>query len=179
MEQGIKRKLVGAGVLSAVAIIILPQLSPSADDASYLSQSVPMEENVPSMEMPLPKSLNIATPNMAAQASTPAKKIPMSDMKVDTESLKVESFHKPVLESSGQAVVWHIQVASFAKPKNAIALRDKLRKAGYKAFEQPGADGQYVRVFVGPSTQKQQLESQLRKIEQEFKLKGQIVLFEG
>jgi len=179
MEQGIKRKLVGAGVLSMVAIIVLPQLSPSADDASYLAKSVPLETSVPDMEMPLPKSLNIPTADPKAVAKQVPKTIPMSDMQVDTQTLKVESFDKPVLDKTGQSVVWHIQVGSFSKSENAISLRNKLRKAGYKAFEQLSKDGQYTRVFVGPSTQKQQLQGQLEQIKRDFKLDGQIVVFEG
>ncbi|GAA6133497.1 SPOR domain-containing protein [Oceaniserpentilla sp. 4NH20-0058] len=179
MEQGVKRKLIGAGVLSALAIIVLPQLSPSADDASYLSQSVVVEENIPKMDMPLPKSLNIVTPDPQSVANQVPAKIPMSDMKIDKANIKVDDFNKPILEKTGQAVVWHIQVASFAKPKNALDLRDSLRKAGYKAFELQSKDGLYTRVFVGPSTQKDQLQAQQIKIKQEFKLNGQIVVFEG
>lgn len=179
MEQGVKRKLIGAGVLSALAIIILPQLSPSANDASYLSQSVPIEDNIPTMAMPLPKSLNISSSNPQSVANQAPVKIPMSDMTIDTAGIKVDDFDKPILEKTGQAVVWHIQVGSFAKPKNALDLRDSLRKAGYKAFELQSKDGLYTRVFVGPSTQKDQLQAQQIKIKQEFKLDGQIVVFEG
>lgn len=179
MEQGIKRKLVGAGVLSAVAIIVLPQLSPSAIDASHLSNSVPLEQNIPSMEMPLPKSLNIPQADFQSASQEEPKTIPMTDMEVDGQTLKVDDIQKPVLEKTGQSVVWQIQVGSFSKSANAISLRDKLRKGGYKAFEQLSSDGQYTRVFVGPSTQKEQLKTQMAKINSQFKLKGQIVVFDG
>jgi cell division septation protein DedD len=70
-------------------------------------------------------------------------------------------------------------VASFAKPKNAIALRNNLRKAGYKAFDKPSSDGEYIRVFVGPSTQKDSLEQKLSSIEKSFKIKGELVPYLG
>ena len=177
MDEGVKRKLVGAGVLVSVALIVLPQLSTSAGDASYLAKSVPVEDNVPDMAMPLPKSLSI--PISKALDAPSGETISLDDMKVDTKILKVDDFEKPVLDNTGQAVVWHIQVGSFAKAKNAFELRNKLRKAGYKAFEEVSEDGAYTRVFVGPSTQKKQLEAQMLSIKQTFNVQGQLVVFEG
>ncbi len=179
MDEGIKRKLVGAGVLVSVALIVLPQLSTSAGDASYLAKSVPIEADVPDMAMPLPKSLSIPTSDPTMAAAQPAEKVLLDDMKVDTQTLKLKEFEKPVLDNTGQAVVWHIQVGSFAKAKNAFELRDKLRKAGYKAFEEVSDDAAYTRVFVGPSTQKHQLEAQMLSIKQTFNVQGQLVVFEG
>lgn len=179
MDQGIKRKLVGAGVLVAFALVVLPQLSPSAGDASYLSQSIPVEENIPDMNMPLPKSLSIVSSTPQSVQSIKPESIPLEDMRVDDEILKLKGFEKPVLDESGQAIVWHIQVGSFAKAKNALDLRDKLRKGGYMAFSQPSQNGEYVRVFVGPSTQKQQLEAQMLAIKRTFNLQGQLVVFDG
>jgi len=179
MDEGIKRKLVGAGVLVSVALIVLPQLSTTAGDASYLASSVPIETNIPDMAMPLPKSLAISTSNPQLAAQQPAEKVRLNDMKVDTQTLKLKDFEKPVLDNTGQAVVWHIQVGSFAKAKNALELKNKLRDAGYKAFEQISDDGAYTRVFVGPSTQKQQLETQMLAIKQAFNVQGQLVVFEG
>ncbi|NVK39221.1 MAG: SPOR domain-containing protein [Gammaproteobacteria bacterium] len=179
MDEGVKRKLVGAGVLVTAALIVLPQLAPKAGDASYLAESVPVEKNIPDMSMPLPKSMALPSANPQAVAGKQADVVKMQDMSVDGETLRVDGFEKPVVDASGQAVVWHIQVGSFAQAKNAFALRDKLRKAGYKAFEEKSEDGSYTRVFVGPSTQKQQLEKQMQAIEQAFKVQGQLVVFEG
>ncbi|MGR6874070.1 SPOR domain-containing protein [Pseudomonas sp. HK3] len=178
MDEGLKRKLVGASVLVTVALIVLPQLSTTADDASYLADSVPYEKNIPDMSMPLPKSLAIpmSEPGLVAMQST--DKIALNDIKVDKQTLKLKDFEKPVLDNTGQSVIWHIQVGSFAKAKNAFELRDKLRKAGYVAFEAVSNDGAYTRVFVGPSTQKQQLEAQMLAIKQTFKIQGQLVVFE-
>jgi DedD protein len=178
MDDGIKRKLVGAGALVAVAIILLPFISPSAQDASYLNKSVPVESRIPDMSMPLPKSLSIATRDLDTQ-QLDIRVIPMADMNVDGDKLKSKNITVPIVDESGQSKVWHIQVASFAKPNNAIVLRNKLRKSGYKAFDKSSADGDYIRVFVGPSTQKDGLEQKLSAIEKAFKIKGEIVPYLG
>jgi cell division septation protein DedD len=178
MDDGIKRKLVGAGVLVTVAIIVFPLITPQTQDAAYLSRSVPIEANIPDMSMPLPKSLSIATRDLNTDIQTP-KTISMSKMNVDGNQLNPGNISVPIVDVSGQARVWHIQVASFAEPKNATKLRDKLRKSGYKAFDRPAADGEHIRVFVGPSTQRASLEQKLSAINKTFKIKGQIVPYLG
>jgi DedD protein len=178
MDDGIKRKLVGAGALVVVAFILLPLVSPRTQDVSYLNKSVPYETNLPDMSMPLPKSLSLATRDLSAQ-QLDTRVIPMANMNVDGNTLKPKNITVPVVDASGQIKVWHIQVASFAKPNNAILLRNELRKAGYKAFDKPSTDGEYIRVFVGPSTQKGRLEQKLSVIEKTFKIKGELVPYLG
>jgi len=54
-----------------------------------------------------------------------------------------------------------------------------LIKQGYKAFVKNSRDGSYVRVFVGPSSQKKSLENQLLEIRRLYKLEGEIVPYIG
>lgn len=177
MDEGVKRKLVGAGVLMAVALMLLPQLTPKKQNAEYLAKSVPLETNIPNMDMPLPKS--IAVVNLGSQGVVSEQEVRIKAIEVDGERSTSRSFEKPTVDSTGRGNVWHIQVGSFAKAENAKKLKNKLRKAGYKAFEQLSKDGKFVRVFVGPNTQKQQLEKQLKEIKKTYKLDAQIQSFNG
>ncbi len=177
MDEGIKRKMVGAGVLVTIALVVLPNLASKTHNAEHLANSVVIETNVPSMEMPLPKSLSIQVSPDSPKNTGAGKRVVMEDMKVNAQILPVTGFEIPVTTPAGQAVVWQIQVASFANIKNALKLRDELRTAGYKAFEKRALDGKYTRVFVGPSTQKSSLRKKLKDIEKRFKLKAEIVLF--
>jgi len=70
-----------------------------------------------------------------------------------------------------------IQVGSFGERKNALALRDKLRKAGFTAYvETTKASGkEMTRVKVGPVLKRKEAESLLQRLNKEMKLKGQIV----
>jgi cell division septation protein DedD len=179
MDEGIKRKLVGVAVLVVVALILLPQITPKTQNAEYLSKSVPVEENVPDMTMPLPKSMNIPTRAVEIGEVESSRNITLQKKQVDSKIKPEESFEVPVVDGSGQSHVWQIRVGSFAKPENAISLRKKLIKGGYKAFIKQSADGAYVRVFVGPSTQKKQLGAQLVEIESQYKLKGTILPYVG
>ena len=177
MDEGIKRKLVGTAVLVVVAIVVLPMITPRTQNAAYLSDSVPLESDVPDMLMPLPKSLSIATRTLVD--SGPQTLINMKEADIDGDRLASANIAVPITDNSGQAKVWHIQVASFAEPSNAIALRNKLRDAGYKAFDRPSEDGKYIRVFVGPSTQMSSLEQKIAQINKTFKIKGELVPYLG
>lgn len=177
MDEGVKRKLVGAGVLMTVALILLPQLTPKKQNAEYLAKSVPLETNIPNMDMPLPKSIAVA--NLTPQTPVSEQAVRIKAIEVDGERIDAHSFEKPIIDSTGQGKVWHIQVGSFAKADNAKKLKNKLRKAGYKAFEQLSKDGKLVRVFVGPNTQKAQLQKQLKEIKKAYKLDAQILPFNG
>ncbi len=178
MDEGVKRKLVGAGALVIVALIVLPQITPKSQSALQLSGSVPKEVNIPVMAMPLPKSLSIVvSPIVKDQPG--GHVVEMGSMKVDDQQLKLDGFEVPVNTVTGQAVLWHIQVGSFAKTANAIQLRDSLRDKGYKAFEQLTGDGVHTRVFVGPSTQRASLEKQMQKINKQFALKGKLIPFQN
>ena len=179
MDEGIKRKLVGAAVLVTVALIVLPNITSKTRNAEYLSKSVAVETSVPAMDMPLPKSLSIPVSPEVASDAAKGKLVAMKDMVVDGQVLPMKGFEIPVTLSSGQAVVWQIQVASFANINNALSLRDKLRDAGYKAFEKKTLDGKHTRVFVGPSTQKSSLQRKLADIKKQFNLKAELTVFKG
>ncbi len=179
MDEGIKRKLVGAGVLVTIALIVLPNLVSRTRNAEHLAKSVATETNVPSMEMPLPKSLSIVVSSPTPQNMGAGKRVAMKDMSVNAQMLPLKGFEIPVTTSAGKAVVWQIQVASFANVKNALKLRDQLRTAGYKAYEKLSLDGKHTRIFVGPSSQKSSLLEKIKNIEKRFKLKTEIVPFKG
>lgn len=69
---------------------------------------------------------------------------------------------------AGQAA-WVVRVGSFSNEQNAKALVVKLQNAGYTAFTRPVTNAQGRRltsVLVGPDLRKNQLESQLTKLQQ-------------
>ncbi len=178
MDEAIKRKLVGAAVLVIIALIMLPQLMPTSRNTRYLSDSVPAMPEAPAMVMPTPKSLDIPVSELLAEGTPSGSTVTVASVQVDREKTPVETFQKPNKTVTGQASIWQIQVASFAEISNAIALRDRLRKDGFQAFEQLSDDGRHTRVFVGPSYQKIELEKQAQQIDEQHHLKTQIVPFQ-
>jgi len=61
----------------------------------------------------------------------------------------VDKAPDPALASAGPFVV---QLASFSKRENALALRDALKDKGYRASVARSTNGALHRLFVGPYT---------------------------
>jgi DedD protein len=71
-------------------------------------------------------------------------------------------------------VSWVVQVGSFSQSRNALALRDKLRKNGFTAFVEKYRDKgkSSYRVRVGPELKRENAEKQLQRLKSKLQLKG-------
>jgi DedD protein len=72
-----------------------------------------------------------------------------------------------------------IQLGSFSQADNARALRDRLRKQGYAAFDErlTGLDGKSTtRVRIGPELDRAALERQLAKLRKDPEFSAAIIL---
>ena len=76
---------------------------------------------------------------------------------------------------------WVVQLGSFSMEKNAIRLRDSLRKNGHasfvEAYERAGKTS--YRVRVGPELTKELAEELKKQLKQETKLDGLVMAFPG
>ena len=70
-----------------------------------------------------------------------------------------------------------IQLGSFQKSENALALRKRLQSRGYPAFVRAGtsAQGAVSRVFVGPIPDLRQAKTSAAKLRREMALEGIVV----
>lgn len=72
---------------------------------------------------------------------------------------------------------WVVQVASFTKENSALALRNRLRKAGFSSYidRYKHTGHVYYRVRVGPKLSHAKAENMLKRITRVIKLKGMLV----
>jgi len=184
VEEGLlKQRLVGAVVLVALAVIFIPML---------LSGGREMEmpvfgSNVPdrSEEIKNIKHIDIEEIQKTQPRAVNPKRIPIAEglpepeivkeqkSIIDTISKLTEEVKKPVIKQT----VWAVQVGSFNNRKNALGLKDKLRKKKVHAFvERIMKDNKATyRVRVGPEATRKKAEKQKEKLLKEFKLKGLVV----
>ena len=166
MDLRLKHRLVGAVVLIAVGVIFIPMLldgPPPAPDPVTLERipPTPGADYVPrrvDLELPPPKSVAPASP--VASTMPPAT--------ADTTAAP-----------SGPAGAWVIQLGSFSQAENARALRDRLRKEGYTAFDEriTGPDGKpTTRVRIGPELDRARLERQLARLKKDPEFVAAIIL---
>lgn len=179
MDDGLKRRLVGASALAVVALILTPFIIPNTQDARYLAKSVPDMPQANFVQPADAKTLSIPVSqliNADAQPEVEQSVVDVPAVQVDNSKVAATRFAKPVTNNEGQALAWMIQVGSFGSVENANSLRDKLRKAGYaNAYSQRSHDGKLTRVFVGPSTQRAELERIAAQIAVKFDIKGQVL----
>ena len=76
---------------------------------------------------------------------------------------------------------WMIQLGSFRRSENALALHKRLQARGYPAFVETGAStqGALSRVFVGPMPDRKQAKDSAAKLRREMALEGIVVPHPG
>lgn len=158
METKLQQRLVGAVVLVALGVILVPAL---LDGSGYKSRhdrsiEIPAKPVLPALNEVKARSVAVATP-------------------VETKKKVVEQKKKIVPPKPVQS--WALQVGTFSQEENALAFRDTLRKEGYTAYVTNGkSDGKTsYRVRIGPELEKAQLETLKSKLKSVKKINGFIV----
>lgn len=183
----LKQRIVGAIVLVALGVIFIPMVL-QRDDAVNISDS-----NIPEIPKELKKIAKRELPEITAPPAPPeATRQPVdehtpdskaqTDNKVPPPEQKAAPETKSTPDTKQQAKqptrAWVVQVASFSERKKALALRDRLRKAGYTAFVESLSTKNSVlyRVRVGPVVKRSEAEELQKKIISKFRLKDALVM---
>ena len=193
MNEQLKKRLVGAIVLVALAVIFVPMLlegdkrtdipmfgsnvpeapGPRPDMVDIPLQVPPPPPAAPVVvERELPPEPVAVAPTRAAPEPAPvpppapqAQPKPVAPVQA-VKPAAVAAAPKPAVGES-----WAVQVGSFSEQGNASRLRDSLRGKGYPAYVEQVklASGTSYRVRVGPvlaRTDAEAIQAKLAKIEQ-------------
>ena len=158
MDKILQQRLVGAVVLVALGVILVPAL---LDGSGYKSRhdrsiDIPVKPLLPTLKEVKIKPVAIATP-------------------VDKRRKRVEQKKKDIPTKPIES--WTLQVGTFSQESNALAFRDSLRKQGYLAYsEESEIKGKKsYRVRIGPELEKSKLEKVKAKLKKEKKVDGFIL----
>ena len=211
MEERLKERLVGATVLVLLAVVFVPMLLDVSREQREGSAAAPIPERpqggfttrtlalgeprTPRLDAEIEREHRRQARDVAAavpggSAGTPA-----------TVAARDEAFPAPGRRESAAAPRepgaaarapaaqtaapapggWAVQLGSFSIPKNARALRDRLRAEGHTAFIESGftATGEVSRVFVGPVLDRGRAESSMARLRREMQLEGILVRYPG
>lgn len=155
-----QQRLLGAAILVALLVIVVPEW---LDGAGYRSR-YPGHVEIPEAPefKPLPQP-SLPPLTEAAPAVEPAAEdaAPKSDGSRADASIQA----------------WALQVGSFSAQANAMSLRDSLRAKGYAAYveEQKSASGTQFRVRIGPELDRARIDALQKKISEQDKLNGVVV----
>lgn len=188
VDTRLKQRMIGAIVLTALAIIVIPMLlDGSAQDRAKVIARIPEPPAIPlrkltvtdiDRKMKQMQASSAATlPHLAETRTAPAAPdnatTPADSPAAGGNAAGLN------LDQNNLPVSWSLQLASFKNRDNATKLRASLRAAEYRAYIIAAStdDGDVYRVFVGPMLEKAKLAELGKKIESRFNLKGQIVRY--
>jgi DedD protein len=185
VDTRLRQRVVGAAVLTTLAIIILPMLlDGTSEDRAQVMSAIPEPPVIELKKL----SMEDVRREMRAMEQESAALLPVlqeddpvppaAKESAPATAQKTPSKKKFELDQNLLPVSWTLQLGSFQNPNNAMRLRQQLREADYRSYIiQSKADGQggdIFRVYVGPMLQKEDLEKIAAAVKIQFELEGQI-----
>ncbi len=187
MERALKERIVGATILVAAVVIVVPVfLDGPSDPDEIVSESInlPGQAKDGSRTVVLNRDRTEPVPQPeappAAEPSPPAMEADEepADVAVSSEPEEVEPEpaaptvveqpaprQPPAVRSS--TGMWAVQLGSFSSQENAERLASSLRKQGFAAFlsDVSTANGRLHRVRIGPQKDRQSAEAMALRLE--------------
>lgn len=192
MDRLLQQRLLGAAILLAILVLVVPELLDGAGHRSRYPTSLEIPPAPSFKPMPEVEPLPIVQPDISAQpvpeaalaasaAVSPAASIVVPVEKpatvvaapsVVTPAAKPAAAKTAVTKSAVKPA-WALQVGSFSEKNNALSLRDQFRSKGYAAYVDE--DSGSFRVRIGPELDRTRIEKTLDKVRKQEKIKGMIV----
>ncbi len=171
METGLKRRLVGAIVIAAVAVIFIPLIL----DGTEEERLAVIEEIPPAPTFDFREQIAVSEiqATMESRRRANAASMPQERASKDDEA------ESELLDQNGLPVGWSLQVASFRDRDNAVSLRSEIRELGHGAYVLLNRtnEGQFYQVLVGPSLDQEGLSQAGQDIAEKMGLTVQIVRY--
>ena len=174
MEEGLKKRLIGAAVLASLAVIFVPMLfeEPPSQPPPLppLPQRPPVVDFASEMlreEVPAVAPLAPAAPEPAVETAVAAPAPTAAPAEVAPE---------PVAPRTGLSA-WVVQAASLSSQENAEKLVARLREAGMPTPDPELVDirgKRFYRVRVGPVIERAEAEGMLDKVSEIAGSKAQV-----
>jgi len=149
LDRKLRKRIIGAIVLAAFLVILVPEWLDGAGHKSRYSNKVEIPDK-------------------------PEFK-PIAEYMESTDS--APTINKRIKSEESSVHAWALQLGSFSKEANAEAMRDKLRAKGYASYvdvlKKP--DRSTYRVRIGPELDKKRLEQIKDELGKKEKMKGMLV----
>lgn len=183
MSQSLKQRLVGALILLALAILLIPALF----DLKQVDP--PFEVVIPAAPaMPVtPEFAGQTGPGvepLANMALLPEGQADVTSAKEQADALNEASLSAPAtqeqLDQANAAVAWTLQLGTFGNRANAQRLMSELQAEGFHAYQRDfqQKDGSSLsRIYVGPQVSRSELQKIAQKLQSKRQLKGLILRY--
>lgn len=200
MKEAYKHRLIGAGLLAAVAVLFLPSFFKDQQQYAVDTQSrIPAPPTITAIEFSDPEQAEGAEPlppapdadtmfveaarEAVAGAPLASDSLPKVEAYSSVASSLASSSAAPVpevkLNAQGLPDAWMLQLVSLSSRDGAYRLRDNLLADGHKAFVRSAATakGEVHRVFVGPYLDKGEASRSKQLLDQRLNSKSLLLPF--
>lgn len=174
----LKRRILGGFVTVLAIAVILPAVLDSSRYSDPLFAEAPPMPDVPDWaQVESPQRVRQELQELASGDATRAiEPAPVTVVEKDepvpvAKPQAVEQTPAPVAKTEDKndfAQAWTLQLGAFSEAKNAYALRDQLRKKGYKAYTEELPNDKLTRVYVGPEIARENIETLQKKLQGEM-----------
>ncbi|MEM6986800.1 MAG: SPOR domain-containing protein [Pseudomonadota bacterium] len=184
MESSLKRRVVGALVLIALAVIIVPAwLDGSArhmrDETAFVVPLPPPTRAVTTESVDIGQPLPRADGEIVVAPSDTVKTLRKLDEVAPADSAgegaeQVDAQPENETPAPTPLASWIVQVGSFASEANANALVERLRDGGLAAFKRDFTSNneKVHRVLVGPYIRQSEADDVKKTIDSKYQLKS-------
>ena len=173
MEDRFKHRLVGAIVLTALAVIFIPMIfsGNEIERQTYRAEVPPAPGIKPGRSV----SVRDLKAEMRARERASTARMPL-ELRDETP---YDQSEPPILDQNGLPIGWSLQVASFRDRENAVNLRRQIRALGHGSYvlKNRTNEGLYYQVLVGPSLDRTALMKAGEALAAEMDLAAQIVRY--
>ena len=166
MEKALKERIIGAIVLVAVAVLVVPVFldGPPADE-DMISERVPLpgQGEQKNQTVVLDRDRDEPVPPQPTPETTPQQAPPVVQAQTESQDTAAEP-----IQSAGSATgMWAVQLGSFSSQENAENLAADLRKQGFAAFlsQLSTLSGQLHRVRVGPQKDREAADAMAARLQ--------------
>lgn len=149
MDRKLRKRLIGATVLSAILVIVVPEWLDGAGHQARNAQQIEIPDR------PVIKPIE--------EYMEPRK--------------TAETINKLIKPEESRIHAWALQLGSFSQEKNALVMRDELRAQGYASYvdvlKKPGKTS--YRVRIGPELDQKRLQALKAEVLKKQKIKAIVV----
>lgn len=206
MRESVKHRLIGAAVLTAVAVLFLPSFFKDRQQYQVNTDSqIPGRPSITAVDFnepeqpegiesaPAPEAMFVpdnndipvtevaVPPAETAEAQLQQQAVSSVQASTVASSSVAKTDQVPALPLNAQGLpeAWVIQVASLSSQESANKLRDQLQAEGHKAYVRavPSANGNSYRVFIGPRQDKAQLQAIKVQLDKRLKVNSLVLPF--
>jgi DedD protein len=182
VNERLKHRLLGAAILIALGVLLLPGFFRDKENYQIDTQSqIPEKPSITTLDFDGPTAVDTVEPapspdTMFVPAETPLEEVGFSSSSVSSSVASVDSAADPVLPQA-----WVIQVASLGNKEAAEKLMKTLQTEGHKAYLRTVMTdkGSMHRVFIGPKLDRKDADVVKQAVDKQFNLTSKIYPYDA